>query len=199
MLIVIEGIDGAGTTTQLKRVIDYLKRKGVKVKSKKYPDKNNEIGKMIYQMLKEGFKCNLETKFLLYAIDMVKDIKFLSDKSSVIVLDRYFTSTIVYQTVEGFPLKDALEFARTFKLPVPDLVIYIDIPVEVGVERMKKAGKKLDVHERNIEFMKKVRNKYLEIARKNIFGKWITINGSKSINDVSQDIIDALGEFLDIS
>ena len=199
MLIVIEGIDGAGTSTQVRRIIDYLKRKGVNVKSKKYPDKTNEIGKIIYEMLKSGFKCNLETEFLLYSLDMVKDLKFLNDKSSIIVLDRYFTSTIVYQTIKGFPLKDALEFAKTFKLPVPDLVILIDIPVEVGIERMKKAGKKLDVHEKDIEFLRKVREKYLEIARENIFGKWIVIDGNKSIDEVSQDIIDAIGEFLDTS
>ena len=198
MLIVIEGIDGAGTSTQVQRIVDYLNKKGIDVKSKSYPDKDNEIGKMIYKMLKTGFKCNLETEFLLYSIDMVKDINFLKE-DSIIVLDRYFTSTVVYQTVKGFPIETSLKFADMFKLPVPDLVIYVDIPIKVGIERMKKSGRELDIHERDIEFLNKVREKYIEIAKKNVFGKWITINGDKSINEVTEDILNIIGEFIDIS
>ncbi len=199
MIIVIEGGDGAGTSTQIKRVYDYLIAKGVPVIKKSYPDKTSEIGKMIYKMLNSGFKYNLDFQFLLYAIDMVKDKEELKDDSKVFLLGRYFTSTITYQVVKGFPIEKALRFAEDYGIPKPDLVIYIDVPVEVAIERKKKDKGKLDVHESDIEFLKKVREKYLENANNNVFGKWIIINGNKSIDEVTQDIIDVIGEFLDIS
>ena len=108
-------------------------------------------------------------------------------------------TTITYQVVKGFPLEKALRFAEDYGIPKPDLVIYIDVPVEVGIERKKKDKGKLDVHESDIEFLKKVREKYLENAKNNVFGKWIVINGNKSIDEVTQDIIDVIGEFLDLS
>ncbi len=197
MIIVIEGIDGAGTSTQSKRLFEYLKSKGINVKLKSYPDKESYLGRLIYKMLKEGFNVDVDTKFLLYATDIQKDKKFLSE-NRVIILDRYFTSTIAYQSVDGFPIKKALEFAEMFSIPVPDLVIYIDIPVEVGINRMIKSGKILDVHESNKEFLEKVRNRYLELEKKNVFGKWVKINGDKPVDEVTQDIIDIVGEFLDI-
>ncbi len=199
MIIVIEGGEGAGTSTQIKRVYDYLIAKGVPVIKKSYPDKTNEIGKMIYKMLNSGFKYNLDFQFLLYAMDMVKDREELKDDSKVFLLGRYFTSTITYQVVKGFPIEKALRFAEDYGIPKPDLVIYIDVPVEVGIERKKKDKGKLDVHESDIEFLKKVREKYLENAKNNVFGKWIIINGNKSIDEVTQDIIDVVGEFLDLS
>ncbi len=199
MIIVIEGGEGAGTSTQIKRVYDYLIAKGIPVVKKSYPDKTNEIGKMIYKMLNSGFKYNLDFQFLLYATDMVKDREELKDDSKVFLLGRYFTSTITYQVVKGFPLEKALRFAEDYGIPKPDLVIYIDVPVEVGIERKKKDKGNLDVHESDIELLKKVREKYLENAKNNVFGKWIVINGNKSIDEVTQDIIDVIGEFLDLS
>ncbi len=199
MIIVIEGGEGAGTSTQIKRVYEYLIDKGIPAVKKSYPDKTNEIGKMIYQMLNSGFKYNLDFQFLLYAIDMVKDREELKDNSKIFLLGRYFTSTITYQVVKGFPLEKALKFAEEFEIPKPDLVIYIDVPVEVGIERKKQAKGKLDVHESDIEFLKKVREKYLEHAKNNTFGKWVVVNGNKSIEEVTQDIIDIIGEFLDLS
>ena len=197
MIIVIEGSEGAGTTTQLKRIKDYLIEEGIPVITKSYPDKTNEIGKMIYKMLESGFKYNLDFQFLMYATDMVKDREELKDNSKIFLLDRYFTSTITYQTVKGFPIKKALRFAEEFGIPKPDLVIYIDVPVEVGIERKKKSKKQLDVHESNTEFLMKVREKYLENAKNNVFGNWVVINGNKSIDEVTQDIIDVIGEYID--
>ncbi len=199
MIIVIEGSDGAGTSTQIKRVYNYLNKKGVPVIKKSYPDKTNEIGKMIYRMLNDGFKYNLDFQFLLYASDMVKDREELKDNSKVFLLGRYFTSTITYQVVKGFPLEKALSFAEEFKIPKPDLVIYIDVPVEIAIERKKEDKKKLDVHESDVEFLKLVRKKYLEHAKNNIFGKWVIVNGNKSIDEVTSDIIEIIGDFIDIN
>ena len=199
MIIVLEGNEGAGTSTQLKRVYEILNSKGIPIIKKSYPDKKGEIGKMIYKMLNEGFRYNLDFQFLLYAMDMVKDREELIDNSKVFLLSRYFTSTITYQIVKGFPIEKALKFAKEFGIPKPDLIIYIDVPVEVGIERKKKEKSKLDVHEADVDFLKKVRERYLENARNNIFGKWIIVDGNRPMEEVTNDIINILGEFLDLS
>ncbi len=197
--IVFEGIDGAGTETQSKKLVKYLKSKGKKVLFITYPDygPNKEIptkpiGKLIHEWLHKKYDFDVKVQFLLYSADMIKDIKKIRralKSGKIIVADRYFTSTLAYQGLKGFPIRKGLEYAKIFSIVRPDLIIYLEVSPETSIKRkLKEKGGKIDRHEKNRKFLKQLVKFYKRLANQNVFGKWVTINGEKSKIEVFEDI-----------
>lgn len=189
-IVAIEGCDGAGGETQ----INLLKEKFPNALFLRYPDYENEIGKMIHNFLHEKFNLSVNMQFLLFAGDMVKDVDNINraiEDGRDVFIDRYFLSTIVYQGIQGFSLEDALKFAEIFKLPKPDLVIFLKISPETSLKRkMIEKNNNVDRWERNLEWQRKVIEKYEDLIRKNVFAsRWITINGEKSKEEVHKEIL----------
>lgn len=199
-MLVLEGIDGAGTETQTKKLIEKLKSVGKEVLYITYPDYGHDkenptkpIGKLIHEWLHEKYEFNEKVQFLLYSTDMVKDIEKIREamnSEKIVIVDRYFTSTLAYQGLKGFSIENALEYAKMFGLIKPDLIIYLDICPETSLKRKygEKAGH-LDRHEKDKELFKNLINFYKQkLIKNNIFGKWIVINGEKSIDDIANEI-----------
>ncbi|MEM5812958.1 MAG: dTMP kinase [Candidatus Aenigmatarchaeota archaeon] len=189
-IIAIEGCDGAGGETQ----INLLKERFPNALFLRYPDYNNEIGKMIHRFLHENIELSVDIQFLLFAGDMVKDrnaIKKAIEEGRDVFIDRYFLSTIVYQGLQGFSLENALKFAEIFELPKPDLVIFLKISPETSLKRkMIEKNKNVDRWERDLEWQRKVIERYEDLARKNIFAnKWVIIDGEKSKEEVHKEIL----------
>jgi len=189
--IVFEGIDGAGSETQSKLLFDYLKNQKKQVKKLSYPDSQGPIGKLIYQFLHKKYDFSPGVQFLLYFTDFLKDkeknIKWRK-KGKIIISDRYFTSTLAYQCLKGFLLKVALEIANLFKLPKPDLVIYLKVSPQISIKRKLKEKRNLDRHEADKIFLKKLSNFYEKLVKNQIFSRWVIINGEKSIKEVFKDV-----------
>jgi dTMP kinase len=189
--IVIEGIDGAGGETQTKLLFNYLKKKRKPVEKLSYPDYQGPIGKLIHQFLHRKYDFSPEVQFLLYSTDFLKDkekIKMWLERGKFIIADRYFTTTLAYQGLKGFQLKEALKFAEIFALPKPNLIVYLKISPETSIKRKLKEKKNLDRHEANKKFLSKLTNFYKELIKNQIFGEWIIINGERSIEEVSEEI-----------
>ncbi|PJB99648.1 MAG: dTMP kinase, partial [Candidatus Nealsonbacteria bacterium CG_4_9_14_0_8_um_filter_35_12] len=145
-LIVFEGIDGAGCETQVKLLFDYLKRQGKSVERLYYPDYEGPIGKLIHQYLHKQYEFSVDIQFLLYFTDFIKDREKINQwigEGKIVICDRYFSSTLAYQGLRGFSIKKALELARRFKLPKPDLIIYLKVSPEVSMSRKYKEKKDL--------------------------------------------------------
>lgn len=183
--IVIEGIDGAGGETQTKRLLRYLKKQKVLVASLSYPDYKGPIGELIKKYLHEKYNFAKDVQFLLYFADFLKDkekIERLLAEGKTIVSDRYFSSTIAYQCLNGFPVERALEVARLFDLPVPDLIIYVDISSETSMKRKAKEKRgKLDRNERNKKFLTEIRAFYKELVARQVFARWSEISGEEQL------------------
>lgn len=196
--IVIEGIEGCGKGTQTKFLSDFLSKKyGVMIK--KYPDYEQPIGNVLDQWLHKKYELNVEAQALLYLADFMKDKEVVEDylKSGKMVLnERYFTSTIVYQHIKNFPLDRLLELSESIGLRKPDLTMYIRISPEESYKRKSKQKgiENMDRHEENKEFLKSLYSAYEKMSQENIFCDWTVIDGEKPIEEVSKDILEVINK-----
>ena len=200
-LIVIEGVDGSGKTTQAKMLTEYLKKRGYPVILLKEPT-DGPKGKLIRLRLENG-NVNQFELMRLYAEDryenVINNIKPALNEGKIVIVDRYVPSSLVYQSINGPTIEEILE-ANSFA-PIPDIVIIIDIPEDEAVKRMLSENKKQDAFERK-EFLKKVREKYLTLPEElKKFSEWantkfIIVNGLRKQEEVFQDIKKAVDELL---
>jgi len=193
MFLVIEGIDGAGGSTQSRILKKFLEEKNFKVELISYPDYSNSIGKVVRKFLNKEFEISAEAQFFLYALDMVKDrekiLKNLKE-GKIVLADRYVFSTLAYQCfAKKFSFKKGLKLIEIFELPKPDLVFLLDIKPETSIRRKMKENNKLDRHEEGLKLLEKVRKGYLKLAKENVFSKeWVILNGENKIEEVSKEI-----------
>lgn len=197
LFIVLEGIDGSGTSTQASLLKDYFIQKGQKAVISPEPT-NGVIGKMIREaMQKKVIFIKDQQKFdeqmaYLFAADrhyhLYNDVdgvfKLIGQEECHVISTRYYFSSLAYNchTLEEF------NFVRQLnqRFPNPDLVIYIELPVEVSLERLQER-KIIDVYE-NKEKLIQVRNNYQQIFN-NYPGLLLKINGKEDIDIVHDKII----------
>ena len=201
MIIVIEGIDGAGCETQAKNLIKLLTEAKKQAFLVKYPDYEKNIGRMIKEFLyqnpaERGQNKDLtaEQQFLLYTIQFIFDSKWLSEKrkEGVVVADRYFTTTLCYQTLEGIKLETALKYATDFKIEKPDLVFYLDVDPDTAIQRKSGEDKEKNRREKDFEFIRKTYAQYDKLIKDQVWTKWIRINGNRSIDEITKEIYNKL-------
>ena len=208
-LIVIEGAcDGIGKTTQFNLLKEKLEQSGYKVKTHHFPTYNTYQGEGVTEYLSGKFgnpsEVNPYFAHNLYAVDRAvtwaKEMQNL-DENEIILLDRYTTSSIIYQTalLNDDAKKEFIDFIVDYefnklKIQSPDLVIYLhadfDVVTNLRNERTNNEGVKNDIHESNLDFMKLV-YKNSEFAANYL--NWETIecskdNKMKSIEDIHNDI-----------
>lgn len=194
--IVIEGIDGAGGETQSKLLFERLKNKGIPAAKLSYPDYSSPTGKFIDEYLHSTYELSVDILFMLHAMDRLKDKQKIKDflkEGKVIVADRWFTSTLAYQSTQGFPLEKMLKVGEILEIPKPDIVFYLKISAETSMER--KFGEKgiLDKVEKNKEFLRAVANTYDNLCRENVFGRWVLVDGNKPREQISEEIRKIVG------
>lgn len=189
--IVLEGIDGCGKGTQVKKLAAHLKGQKTQVKTLSYPDSEGPIGELIYKWLNRKYDFSKEVQSLLYFSDFLKDKEKINKwlkEGKTIISDRYFSSTIVYQCLGGFPLKKSLHVSKLFDLPKPDLIIYIDISSDTSIKRKFGQKGELDRHEADAKFQSDLAKSYKKLIKKQTFAKWVAIDGEKSADKVFTEI-----------
>lgn len=185
IFIVIEGLDGAGSTTQIKKLSEYLKQKGYKVLTTKEPT-NNIIGGLIRGQLTKDWNTGQECLQLLFSADrahhLEKEITPALMDNYVVISDRYLFSTIAFGAID-VDYEWLKKINEKFRLP--DLYFIIDTDPETCVERIKKSRRRVELFE-TVEKLKKVREYYLRLSKeyKNIY----LIDGNKSIDEVFENI-----------
>ena len=175
-IIVIEGAcDGIGKTTQYEMLYKNLSEEG-KVTTHHFPTYNSYQGKAIEKYLngEYGNIKNLSPYFVnsIYAQDRAitwyTELKKQYDGGNIILLDRYTTSSLIYQSAlleSEEEKKEFIDYVMDYEykklgIPKPDKVIFLNAPFELVAklrnERKNNEGIKNDIHERNTEFMRKV-------------------------------------------
>ncbi len=194
MFIVIEGIDGAGCETQAKNLAKMLQDNGKTVSLIKYPDYERNVGKLIKEFLYQNKDLTAEQQFLLYTLQFVMDSKMIAEKrgQEIVIADRYFTTTLCYQTLEGIDLKMAEDFAKSFKIELPDAVYYLNVNPETAISRKSGEDKEKNRREKDFEFIRKTYIQYENLVKNQVWTKWINIDGNKSIEEVTKDIYNKL-------
>ena len=190
MYIVLEGIDGAGKSTQIKMLKEWLESNGLRVETIVEPT-DLEVGKLIRKLLTRSDATSdtmQKTLGLLFAADrliLMDKIEQLEKDNVVVISDRSFYSSLSYQDPQDW-IKEINKFAK-----IPDLVLLLDLDVKKSVERCDGT----DEFE-NEEFLTGVKQNYLDLARSNDNFKIIDANNGP--NKVSSDIKKAVAPLFDI-
>ena len=189
MLVVIEGLDGAGKSTQVRMMREYLERVNPGLEYIHFPRYDSPVyGGLIGKFLRGGFgeidKVHPQLVALLFAEDRhgaAPEMKKVLARGGTVLLDRYVYSNIAYQCAK-MPDTESAEDLREwilnteygqFDLPRPDLNIFLDVPigfVEQSLSRQRAGNDRgylqgsQDIHEADIEFQKRVRAMYLRQA-----------------------------------
>ena len=187
--IVIEGLDGAGKSTQIQLLRDHLTKLGKKVYYLHFPRTDSPVfGELIARFLRGDFGKNEEVNPYLVALIYAGDrndaaetiIKYLKHGTYVIA-DRYVYSNIAYQCAK-FSHKSDRETLRNwildmeynyYNIPKPDLNIFLDVPFQFTHEKLTNTRKgedraylngSFDIHEKDLDFQQFVRKVYLNQA-----------------------------------
>lgn len=195
--IVIEGIDGVGTTTQSKNLKNWLEKEGWPVYLTKEPT-SGPAGAQIRLILEKRLSLNSVSLALLFTADRMDHLySYILPKLENginVVSDRYYLSTLAYQSLDI-----ELEWLKQInsKCLKPDLTILLDAPVLVCVKRMEKERWHIQIYEK-IDKLEKVRENYLKIAKKlKSNGENIKIiDGNKPPNLVQKDVINLVKKIL---
>ena len=195
MFIIIEGIDGAGCETQGKNIVKMLKDKSRLVPTLiKYPDYEKNVGKLIKDFLYQNKNLSPEQQFLLYSLQFLMDKEMITEKrkNGILIADRYFTTTLCYQTLEGIRLEKALNFASDFGIEKPDLVFYIKVDPDIAIKRKFGEDKEKNRREKDFDFIRKTYIQYENLVKNQVWTKWVEIDGNKEIEEVTKDIYNRL-------
>ncbi len=194
MFIVIEGIDGAGCETQAKNLQKILKEKNKPFFFVKYPDYERNIGKLIKDFLYQNKHLTAEQQLLLYSLQFLMDKQWIAQKrkEGIVIADRYFTTALCFQTLEGISLEKELRFAEDFGLEKPDAVFYLNVPPDIAITRKSGENKEKNRREKDFEFIRKTYKQYEQLVKEQVWTKWINIDGSKDIETVTNDIYNKL-------
>ena len=207
MLIVLEGLDGAGKSTQVKKLRTYLEELFGSLEYIHFPRYDAPVyGDLISRFLRGDFGSNETVHPQLVALLFAEDrhgaapqIKSILQNGGNVLLDRYVYSNIAYQCAKVKSSEDAAGLREwifnteygNFELPRPDLNIFLDVPIGFvelklksqrgGADRDYLEGGQ-DIHEADIEFQKRVRDLYREQCE--IDPKFIRIDCSDEFGEM---------------
>jgi len=192
VFICIEGIDASGKTTQARRLVRNLRNKGFEAVYTTEPS-TGEIGKLIRRhVLDRKKRVSIAVEALLFAADRVdhveKVIKPAFQKGKVVVCDRYLYSTLAYQGAANLDFS-WIELINQFAL-VPDLALFLDVPPEVVVKRLKRKRSVMET----LPNQQRVREVYMQMVRE---GRLHLVDGKKTKEEVSEQILTIVLAFLE--
>ena len=187
MIIVIEGGDQAGKKTQTELLAKALKARKLKTKVFNFPDYTTTIGKKIESYLNGKQKFPPQVIHCLLAAnrwEKLDEIKKAISKNSVLIMNRYYQSNLIYGLVNGLPAT-WLEHLDA-GLPKADLVLVLDVNQKESFSRKKQ---KRDKFEKNKNFSQKISKTYRKIAKEK---KWKLVNASMPKEQVHKSIMKIL-------
>lgn len=216
--IAIEGLDGSGKETQTNLLYEKLKQKQSNIIKLSFPDYKNKSSELVKMYLSGEISQNAD-EINAYAassfysadryISFIKNWKKQYETGNIILTDRYTTSNQIYQTAK-LPQENWKEFIewiedfeyKKLSLPSPDLVIFLNVPVDISQQLMLKrySGNeaKKDIYESNVNFLKKCHSAAMYCAEKL---NWQVVNCAqnnkiKTIDKIHNDIIKIVNCFL---
>ncbi len=195
ILIAIEGIDGTGKSTQAKRLVAALVGHGYSVAFSREPT-GGPHGRRILEASRSERSLTPQEEVDLFISDRKAHIEDLIQpalrESLVVILDRYYYSSVAYQGIlEGMTPEKVLAANEAFA-PKPDLWLILDVDPDVGLGRIARRGGGTTSFER-AEYLEKVRDVFRSLAGANV----VHIDASKDEDTVAQDVEAAVLELCD--
>src|SRR3990167_11362493 len=219
-LIVITGPDGCGKATQTKFLVEKLKQRNYTMETIDFPQyENNFFGKMVGRYLSGEFGKSSEVSpylaSILYAGDRFEEKETIEkwlNEGLVVIADRYASSNQIHQggkisdsakRKEFLAWLEELEY-KVFKIPRPDIIIYLDMPIAVSQKLLKNKnsqkkktylkGEK-DIHENDLKHLSDAKNSAIELVKKN--NNWARIPCAKNnkplaIEEINKNIMEKI-------
>ena len=188
--VVIEGLDGAGTTTQAALLGKRLEAAGIPHITTKEPT-DGPIGRLIRQALRKEISLPSEALAMLYAADRADHLYGEDgvmghlDNGELVVSDRYFYSSIAYQGLT-LPADDIRALNDGF--PHPELLVFVDTPVEECMRRIASRGEAAELFEKE-DVLRRTRDGYMaEIRRLPEGVRLLVIDGTKTPEKIADEI-----------
>lgn len=191
VLIAIEGIDGAGKTTQSEILAKRLTEKGYPIRSLHEPTEG-KWGKKIKELAKNGrHQIEPETELDYFYFDRLEDVEknigpSLKEKK-IVIMDRYYFSSVAYQSGRGLS-PDHIEKRNTIIAPIPDITIILDLDPEVALTRIRHKRNMTPNHFERKKHLTHVRKVFLEQFSDRPNVKIIEGDRNRSIEMVASEI-----------
>jgi dTMP kinase len=202
--IVLEGLDGAGTTTQAARLQTHLTRRGRHSFLTNEPT-SEPVGAFIRRLLtsqergSDGspYHPGEQTMGLLFAADRMAHSRVIETRLAAgehVVCDRYIFSSMAYQTLEP-SITGEWVIDMNEGCACPDLTLFLAVPVEICLARVTARRGGVSVYETRayLETISANYERLMPMYEEN-FGRLVRIDGTKSIDDVHDAVVEAIGE-----
>ena len=194
--ITLEGIEGSGKTSSIKSITDLLDKKNISYVVTREPG-GSSIGKELRAILLDpDTEISPEVELMLMLSDRKDHVEKIIlpnlEKGNWVVSDRFMDSSIAYQG-GGRQLDKKLIISLTeyLNLPQPDLTLLFDLPVEISLSRVKARGELDRFEKEELEFHKRIRNTYLDLAKNNS-NRIEIIDSSKKIESMLNNVKQAI-------
>ncbi len=199
LFITLEGPEGSGKTTQLQMLAEYLKDQGYPVVCTREPG-GTPISEQIRQIIlsKDNHVIADVTEALLFSAARAQIVAELIRpalaEGKIVISDRYADSTLAYQ---GYGLGldlDALHSLTRLATGglVPDLTLYIDVPVKDGIAR-KQSGEVNRLDQKELTYHERVRAGYIEMAQAEP-NRWVIIDGTHTVAHIQRELRERIEE-----
>jgi dTMP kinase len=194
VLIVFEGIDGAGKSTQAEILLEQLETQGYPVVSFREPS-NSKWGREIKRKAQHADSITPQEELELFQRDREENVrnnlKPALERKKIVILDRYYFSTIAYQGAKGIDPESIRKRNEAF-IVRPDLVFILDVAAGKGLERIDDREQRDMLFERE-DYLPKVRKLFKSFRGNNLYH----IDGTLSIEKIAQQIKNITFEFLE--
>ena len=215
-LITIEAGDGSGKATQTRALMEHLVKDGYRVVKVEYPDYKSDSSALVKMYLGGEFGEHAEDvdaygASTFFAVDRYASFhlnwKQAYEEGAIILADRYTTSNMVHQAVKLTDPIEREEFLTwlwdfefgKLKLPVPDVVVYLDMDPEVSDRLINEraahnADRKKDIHEKDTNYLHRCHDAYNWVADKYGWKKVVcSVNGKpRPIEKIHEDVYRAV-------
>ena len=188
ILVVFEGLDGSGKTTQINLLKDWFEKENKIVHNTKQPTDFYRKDKRVRNYLDKGIVPNMYSIALLAAADRTyqneAEIKPILSKGINVISDRYLYSSLAFFKARGIEYQEIRNINKDIE--EPDIIIFLDIDPDKALERVRvRDGKNIRFEEKNDNTFIQVRNNFLEVLPKDT----LIIDSSKSIEKIHKTII----------
>ncbi|XP_069831417.1 thymidylate kinase [Dendropsophus ebraccatus] len=184
-LIVLEGADRAGKSTQARRLVDALKDKGYQAEAMRFPERTTEIGRVVGSYLEKKSNMEDHTVHLLFSANRWEHVPLMKEKlrsGVTLVVDRYAFSGVAFtSSKENLSLHWCKQ--PDVGLPKPDLVLFLNITPEAASKRGDYGNERYETS----DFQKKVQQRYAELMEDKSVN-WKIVDAAQSMEDVHNAI-----------
>ena len=194
--ITLEGTEGSGKTSSIKSITKFLDHKNTSYVVTREPGGSSIGSELRSILLNTNTEISSEVELMLMLADRKDHVEKVIlpnlEAGNWVISDRFMDSSFAYQGGgRKLDTKMINSFSRNLNLPIPDLTLLFDVPVEISLSRVKARGELDRFEQEEIDFHNRIREAYLELAEQNV-NRIQIIDSSQAIEDMLKSVEDKI-------